>query len=284
MTAIKVASISFCATDNKQQNVATALEFVKRAIDMGAQWIQLPEVFTFNGGSYDKMYEAAESLEGPTLTALQSLAQDNGVVIFAGSLAEKSSDLKEKKVYNTSCIIGRNGKIAATYRKLHLFNLYAKTGEKLYCESDGYLPGNDLVACDVDGFNVGMSICYDLRFPELYLEMQRRFGFLDVILVPAAFTLGTGMYHWETLLRTRAIEHQAYVIASNQVGTHAPGKSSYGHSMIIDPWGDVLASTGSEPGIAFAEFNMKRISDVRARVPSLQNKRTDLSARYDGNQ
>jgi predicted amidohydrolase len=199
-------------------------------------------------------------------------------------LAEKAADASQKKVYNTSCIIERDGAIAAIYRKLHLFNLFAPNGDKLYCESDGYLSGRELVACKVDGLNVGMSICYDLRFPELYLELQRRFGFLDVILVPAAFTLGTGMYHWEPLLKARAIEHQSFVIASNQVGTHAPGKSSYGHSMIIDPWGDVLASTGSEPGIAFAELNPARIPAVRARVPSLANKRPELTAQHDRKQ
>lgn len=267
------------STPRKDDNVAKAFALLNKAVDAGADWVLLPETFLFYG-PYSELYDNAETDNGEVVQRLAQFARDKKIVLFAGSLGEKpTAETKnargERRVYNTSYVFGRDGHILAKYRKTHLFNLISDSGNPLYCESDGNIPGNELKTLDIDGFRVGLSICYDLRFAELYLTMAKEKP-LDVILVPSAFTLQTGMDHWEILLRARAIEHQCYVFAANQTGNHYAEKHSYGHSMVIDPWGYKIADTGNVPGIAVGTMTRDRLSQVRAKVPALRNKRSEL--------
>ncbi len=282
---IKVASISMTSTEDKPKNVQMALDKVRQAAAEGADWIVLPEVFAYHGG-YEQIYQNGESEDGPLLTQLRQLAKELAVILFAGSLGERplAGEISEadllgrtgcKRVFNTCFVFGRQGELLCKYRKVHLFNLLGPNGEPLYCESDGFLAGDQLVSLDIDGWRVGLAICYDLRFPSFFESLARQHA-LDCIVIPSAFTLQTGMDHWELLLRARAVEQQCYVLASNQVGEHGRGRSSYGHSMIIDPWGYVIANTGGLDGSALSVITQARIKTVRARLPALKNRRNEL--------
>ncbi|MBC7658736.1 MAG: carbon-nitrogen hydrolase family protein [Chitinophagaceae bacterium] len=282
---IMLASVCMTSGSDKEKNVRGAIEWVKTAAAKGADWVLLPEVFTYIG-PYDAIYANGEVDNGPLVQTLSKLARDLNIVLFAGSFGERpgsSEKLSEslegrtgfKRVFNTSYVFGRDGKTIGKYRKTHPFNLMDNEGKPLYCESDGFMSGDTLVTLDVEGYHVGLAICYDLRFPRLFERLAKDQA-LDVILLPSAFTTQTGMDHWEVLLRARAIEQQAYVYASNQVGESSPGKSCYGHSMIIDPWGYVLANTGGTQGIAMAEMSLERIAAVRGRLPALKNRRPEV--------
>lgn len=282
MNDLTVATVSFCSKDKKAENVAKAESFIKLAKARGADWVLLPEVFTYFG-SYSALDENSESADGSLVEKLSQLAKDESICILAGSFGETITDRQEevsndkgnKKVYNTLFVFDRKGEVVAKYRKTHLFNLKDESGKAIYCESDGYVPGDDIVTVELEGWNLGLAICYDLRFPEFFVELAKTKP-LDLIALPAAFTEGTGKDHWEVLLRARAIEQQSYVLASNQCGEHQPGKKSFGHSMIIDPWGNKLADTGDVEGLAIASISKDRINDVRAKLPALANKRRDL--------
>lgn len=283
---LTVSAISMTTTADKARNVETAVALVREAAKAGADWVQLPEMFPFMGG-YDKVYEMAESEGGPLYQRLAALARELGIVLIAGTVGERPDGEKipawelvnaqgQKKVFNTCYVFGRKGELLAKYRKTHLFNLNGDDGRPRYCESDGFIPGDKPVTLTLDGFNVALSICYDLRFPELYTTLAAAGGFPDVILVPSAFTKATGQAHWELLLRARAVERQAFVFAANQVGVHGPGKESYGHSLVIDPWGTVLADSGAVPGIATARISRQILQETRARLPALANRRPAL--------
>jgi predicted amidohydrolase len=281
---LKVAAISMTSGPDKAANVEVACREVEAAAKAGAEWVQLPEMFHFMG-PYEQIYAMAEEEGGPLYTRLSRLAKTLGIVLIAGTLGERppasvaAKDLigeaGHKRVHNTCWIFGRSGELLARYRKTHLFNLHDETGKAVYCESDGFLPGDDVVTVDIDGWRVGMSVCYDLRFPAFYGALAAK-GALDVILVPSAFTKATGQAHWELLLRARAVEWQAYVFAANQVGTHAPGKESYGHALVVDPWGTVIADSGDRPGIAMADIAKAEVAAARRRLPALANRRPEL--------
>lgn len=281
----KLATICMTSGADKDKNVDEAVFWIRQAADRGADWVLLPEVFTFIG-PYEKLYENGEDESGPTLKRLAALAKELQIVIFAGSMGERpASDekLKEplegrtgfKRVFNTTFVFGREGKILVKYRKTHPFNLMDASGNPLYCESDGFLSGDQIQTIEIDGYRVALSICYDLRFPALYENLNRKNN-VDVFLLPSAFTTQTGMDHWEVLIRARAIEQQAYMYTANQVGESSPGKSNYGHSMIVDPWGYVIANTGAVQGIAMAEISKERIEQVRNRLPALKNRRPEI--------
>ena len=277
--------ISMTTTDDKTQNVETALQLVREAAKAGADWVQLPEMFPFMG-TYDKVYDMAEMEGGPVYQALSGAAREHRIVLIGGTVGERpdqdrlpKQDLVnpqgQRRVFNTCYVFGRLGELLGKYRKTHLFNLNGEDGRPRYCESDGFIPGDKPVSLTLEGFKVALSICYDLRFPELYTKLAQG-GFPDVILVPSAFTKGTGGAHWELLLRARAVERQAYVYAANQVGMHGPGKESYGHSLIVDPWGTVLADTGDKPGVAIAKISRQMLTETRAKLPALANRRPAL--------
>ncbi len=283
--SLLLASICMTSTEDKQRNIDDALRWVERAAARGADWVLLPEVFAYHG-PYDQIHAMGEIEGGPLSDRLAATAKRLNICLFAGSFgehaapgelaeADETGRLGHRRVFNTCYVFDRQGQRVAKYRKTHLFNLYSPKGEALYCESDGFLAGAEPVSFELDGFRVGLAICYDLRFPS-YFERLAKDGPLDVIVLPSAFTLQTGMDHWELLLRARAVEQQCYVLASNQVGDHGPGRSSYGHSMVIDPWGYVVANTGGTQGLACAEAYRSRIQSVRDRLPALSNRRPEL--------
>jgi deaminated glutathione amidase len=273
---ILLAAISMTSTADLAANMDTAEEMVTAAARLGAKWVQLPENVTYLG-PYDKLSLNSVNVDDEIFKRFSNLARGLGIWLFAGSVAESPDGIKGigKKVFNTARVFDPRGELRASYRKVHLFNLIGADGVPIYCESDGMVAGNEFVSLDVDGLNVGLGICYDLRFPEQFLRLGKDKP-LDVIALPSAFTLQTGMDHWELLLRARAVENQCYVFAANQVGVHAPGKISYGHSMIIDSWGHKLGDSGDSPGVALGLLDKGKIQATRGKLPALSNKRQDL--------
>lgn len=280
MNKVKVATICMTSRANPKENMEKAYGFVKRAAEQGASWVLLPEVFAYNG-PYERFEELGQREGSELLSQVCGWAKDLEIVIFAGTIGEcpdgslTADQIKSRngynRVYNTMWVIGRDGQILEKYRKTHLFNLLNRDGSVLYSEVDGFIPGDLAVTVEVDGFKVGLAICYDLRFAE-YFQMLQKNGPCDVFMIPAAFTKKTGEAHWELLLRSRAVEYQAFVIAANQVGESSPGKETFGHSMVVSPWGVVLDNTQAEEGFAFAEVAKDELSEVRGQLPALQNR------------
>jgi deaminated glutathione amidase len=247
-------------------NVAGNLELlaarVARAAELGCELVALPENCMFMGQEQDKA-SVAEPLDGPTVTALAAMAREHGLFVLAGSVVERSPE--SARPYATSVLLGPEGAIRATYRKMHLFDVDV-AGDRPYRESDGIVRGTGgPVVVDVNGLKLGMTICFDLRFPWIYQALRRDGA--DVISVPAAFTVPTGAAHWEVLLRARAIETQCYVLAPGQWGVHETGRATWGKSMVVDPWGTVLATVGDGGDVAVAELDPERLAEVRRRMP-----------------
>lgn len=263
---MKTAVIQLNATDDKRENIQKALSFVRQAISKKAKFIVLPEVFSFRGrvGARDGFRDIAEGIPGESLRPLMALARRHKAFILAGSIYEKVGG--SSRVYNTSVLIDAHGSIRARYRKIHLFD--AVVGKKRVRESEYFLPGRQLKTASVEKFKIGMSLCYDVRFPQMYRAYARAGA--DILCVPSAFTQETGMAHWEVLLRARAIENLCYVTAPNQAGKTGQGIHHYGNSMIVDPWGTVLAraSAGKEE-IIFARIRRGEITRRRKLLPSL---------------
>lgn len=279
MTAT-VAAVTMHSTTDLIANLAKASAFIAEAAGKGAQLVLLPEMFSIYGLPSYAAFSEQEG-EGQGLKMMAAEAQRLSITI-AGTLPERlpaspllSGDEGEGKVYNTLFVVGPDGKIAAKYRKTHLFNLVGTGGAPSYRESDTFVPGESLETATVAGFHTALTTCYDIRFSRLYHALAAEKP-LDVILAPSAFTATTGKAHWHTLLKSRAIEFQSYVIASNQTGSHGKGKASYGHSVIIDPWGEVLADTGADEGVALAVISHERLAEVRAMLPAYDNQRRDL--------
>jgi len=252
---------------DRGRNIATAGRLVAEAAAAGARLVVLPEKWPFIHGPRTR--EGAEALDGPSLSAARGWARQLGIAILAGSVIEGRED---GRAHNTSVLIGPDGEPTATYRKLHMFDV--DVGGVSYRESAVTAPGNEIVVGEALGHRVGMSVCYDLRFPELYRHLA--LAGADVIVVPAAFTSTTGRDHWEPLLRARAIENQAFVIAAGQYGTHDDGTVSHGRSMIVDPWGLVLAQAPDGEGVAVADLNFSRMAEIRERLPALRHRREDV--------
>jgi predicted amidohydrolase len=252
------------------KNLEQARELVTRAAALGATFVSLPENFELMASSAEKR-EQAEAIEGPTLTSLRELAKALGITLLCGSFAEKTAD--PAKVYNTSVVVGPSGHTLAIYRKIHLFDVELNDGAT-YRESEVVLPGRDTVTAETPLGRLGLSVCYDLRFPELYRRLSSAGAV--ALAVPAAFTLMTGKDHWEVLLRARAIENQCYVIAAAQHGSHPGNRLTYGHSMIVDPWGTVLCCCPDGPGVAVAEIDPTALARIRSSLPALKHRRLDV--------
>lgn len=255
--------------DNLQSNLRVAEQLVRRAADGGARLVVLPEKWHFIHNDRRSL-DAAESLDGPSIGAVRDWAAGLGVAIVAGSIIERAPDAD--RAFNTSVLVQPNGEATAVYRKLHLFDV--EVGGRRYRESDAAQPGDEIVVGFAHGQTIGMSICYDLRFPELYRRLA--LDGASIVAVPAAFTAATGRDHWEPLLRARAIENQCFVVAANQVGTHANGTVSYGRSMIVDPWGIVQAQAPDAPGVVLADLDLASLAATRRRLPALTHRRADV--------
>jgi len=267
---VKVACVQLNTRSDKAANVATATRLVRRAAQAGARLVVLPETWAFKGGGRAESAAAAEPLDGPSNSALAALAAELGLYVLAGSIYEAREGAELP--FNASVLFGPDGGALAVYRKIHLFDAVA--GEQVYRESDDLSPGADLVTAAVDGVTVGLSICYDLRFPELYRALAVRGA--QVLLVPSAFTEATGRDHWEVLLRARAVENGCFVVAAGQWGEYAAGRRSHGRSMIVDPWGVVLAAAPDGVGLCGADLDLDAVTRVRRQLPALTHRRPDL--------
>lgn len=265
------------STPDRARNLEVADRLVRAAASDGARVIVMPEKWPVLGEA-DVMRSAAEPLDGPALGWARAIAHELGIDLIAGSIAEQASaEAPDRRNANTSVHIGPDGGDLASYRKLHMFDV--EVGGRVYRESDTDRPGDRLVCSQIvrgggAPVGVGLSICYDLRFPELYAALARR-GAL-ILSVPAAFTEATTREHWEVLVRARAIENQCFVLAANQTGEHVPGMRSGGRSMIVDPWGVVLAQARDSETYAVVDLDLAQQAQIRARIPSLASRRPEV--------
>lgn len=263
-------AVQLNSTEDTDRNLATADRLVREAARRGAELVLLPEKWSVLGRT-EPMLTAAESLDGPSITWARETARGLGIELVAGSIVERVEG--SAKTANTSVHVDRSGELRAVYRKLHMFDVEVDGVQ--YLESEHEQPGSEIVVSELaGGERLGMSICYDVRFPELYRALAE--GGADLITVPAAFTLATTRDHWEVLLRARAIENQSFVVAANQIGAFPPGNRSGGRSMIVDPWGLVLATAPDAECAIVAELDFAVLRDVRSRLPALTHRRPDL--------
>jgi predicted amidohydrolase len=266
---IRIACVQLTASADKAANIERAERLVARAASLGADAIALPE--KWNGvGNAEQLHALAEPLEGgESVAALSRWAQTHGVSIVGGSITERREG--HEKLSNTSIVVAPDGSVSALYRKIHLFDV--EVGGLVYRESEAEEPGDEPVVTQLEDWPVGLTVCYDIRFPELYRVLALEGA--ELVTVPANFTERTGRDHWEVLLRARAIENQLYVAAPAQVGEPMPGRRSFGRSLVADPWGTVLAQAPDEECVIVAELDRGRVRDVRARLPSLANRQPD---------
>jgi predicted amidohydrolase len=257
---LTVAALQMNSQADVGQNLESCRRLVARAASRGAELVLLPENFAFFGPEAEKRRLAERIPGGPIATALAELARDFRLHVVGGGFPEQSSD--PERPHNSLLVLGPDGSSLATYRKIHLFDVELGGGGS-YSESSATMPGATPCVVDVAGFKLGLSICYDLRFPELYRALSEQGA--EALLVPAAFTLHTGKDHWHVLLRARAIEAQAYVVAAAQCGAHPGGRNTYGHALVADPWGTVIAEASDGVGLAMATIERARLEAVRRR-------------------
>ena len=265
---LRAAVIQMNSRNRLDENLSTVEHFLDRAAAMGAEFASLPEFWTYLG-PYSGFDEVAQTIPGHVIERLQEKARKHKMIVHGGSIVERSSEFPGK-FHNTSVLINRDGEIVAQYRKIHLFDVDLENGERHY-ESERIVPGDKVVTAEIDGITFGLSVCYDLRFPELYRSLALRGA--QIVMVPAGFTMHTGRDHWEVLLRARAIENLYYVIAPAQVGKYPPNRQCFGRSMLIDPWGLVLAQAQDMPTVIMAELDLTQIERVRAQIPCLEHRR-----------
>lgn len=264
---MKVASLQMNTRDDKAENIRQAVSLIEAAVTAEQpDLVVLPETFTYMGGTVESRRANAETFpQGEAYQAMQAQAKKHRIFLHAGSMTEAAGE----KCYNTTVVFGRDGAEVARYRKIHLFDVEVPGG-LCYRESDTMMGGREVVTYDLEGITVGCSICYDLRFPELFRRLQDSGA--QVIVLPAAFTLQTGKDHWEVLLRARAIETQTYLVASGQVFAHDGGsKHCYGHSMIIDPWGNKVADCSDAVTFCSAQLDLGYLGQVRSGMPVAQH-------------
>ncbi len=273
--SLRAGAIQLNASDDTDRNLETADRLVRRAAALGAELVALPEKWTVLG-TREQMEAGAEPLDGPAISWARATARELGIDLLAGSIFERVAG--QDKGANTSVHVGPDGELKAVYRKIHLFDVEVDGAR--YEESATERPGEEIVLSELrGGVKLGLTVCYDLRFPELYRILALRGA--QVIAVPAAFTLATTRDHWETLVRARAIENQCFLLAPNQIGHHPGGFRSGGRSLIVDPWGLVLAGAPDDETVIVAELELGRVEDVRRRLPALAHRRP---AAYDWGQ
>jgi deaminated glutathione amidase len=261
------AAIQMSTGPDKAANLEKAERMIRLAAARGAKLVGLPEVFNWRGKRAEEP-AARESLEGETLTLMARLARELEIHVLAGSITEDAPG--QTRSYNTSVLLGPDGRRLAVYRKIHLFDIDLP-GRVTIKESDAKIPGTEVVTAATELGTVGLSVCYDLRFPELYRRLA--FAGARILTIPSAFTFPTGEAHWDALIRARAIENQCYVMAPAQFGPNVHGFSDYGNTMIVDPWGRVLARASDQEGVVIAPLDMEYLDRVRRELPALANAR-----------
>jgi len=263
---MKVGVVQMDTKANKEANFNKARELIEEGVDKGASLVGLPEYFNYIGPTQEEPAEA-EMIPGPTTQMLASLAKEHGIWLHGGSVLEKVPG--GEKMYNTTVVFDPNGEIVARYRKIHLFDIEIKDGPAI-TESDNKASGDEIVFFKIGEVKVGLTICYDMRFPELYRILTLKGA--RIIMIPSAYTFFTGKDHWEPILRTRAIENQIYIVAPAQVGTK-PGFRTYGHSLVVDPWGNIIAEAQEEETVLVADLDMDYLERIRKQIPCLNNRR-----------
>ena len=271
---MRAALVQMTATDAPETNLAMAGAALDAAVADGARFVLTPEVTNCVSASRARQVEVLRSeASDPVLAGLRDRAARHGVWLLIGSLALKTDD-PDGRFANRSFLIAPDGAIAARYDKIHMFDVTLSETER-YCESDGFRPGDRAVVADTPFARIGLSICYDLRFPQLYRALAGAGA--QILTVPAAFAVATGRAHWEVLLRARAIETGAFVLAPAQCGTHPATagrvRETWGHSLAVAPWGEVLADAGERPGVVLVDLDLDRVAEARGRVPSLRHDR-----------
>lgn len=261
------AAIQMLASPDKDENLKEAEAKVREAAAREAKVVALPEVFNWRGDKKEEK-KYAEPIPGPTSQLMSRLARELGIYLLSGSILEEISG--SDKAYNTSLLFDPKGHSIARYRKIHLFDVEIERGV-CAMESATRQPGGEVVVAETELCPMGLTVCYDLRFPELYRALVAKGS--QLIFVPSAFTALTGEAHWEPLLRARAIENQAYIVAPNQVGKNPKSFATYGNSMIVDPWGRILARAADFPGVILAEIDLSYLAKVRAELPSLTHRK-----------
>lgn len=264
------AAAQMCSTDNLEQNLATCRRLAGQAAERGVQLLVFPECFPFLGRKESDKLAVAETQgePGPVLGAITDIAKEHGMWVAAGGMPEKAPG-ETNRCFNSFVLVDPSGDITTIYRKIHLFDVNIP-GRATLLESSSTVGGAEVVVAHTPLASLGLSICYDVRFPELYRKMADEGA--QVLLVPAAFTAHTGAAHWHTLLRSRAIENQCFVIAAAQYGQHNPARQSYGHSLVFDPWGETLAEVTDGDGLAVAEIDLAVLHKVREQMPCHQHR------------
>jgi predicted amidohydrolase len=266
---VRAAAVQLQSTPDRDRNLETADRLTRAAASAGAELVVLPEKWPVLG-TPEQTIAGAEPFDGPILGWAQQTARELGIDLVAGSFSERIE--RDERGRNTSIHVGPDGELKASYRKIHMFDV--EVGGRVYKESEHEAPGEEIVLSETaGGLGLGLTICYDVRFPELYRILAVKGA--EIIVVPAAFTFATTRDHWEILLRARAIEGQAFVVAANQIGEHAPGIRSGGRSMIVDPWGVVLATAPDAETFIVAELDLERQAEIRRTLPSLANRRPE---------
>ncbi len=270
---MRAAVVQLNSTEDPDRNLASADRLTREAAAAGADLVVLPEKWSALGTA-EQMAAAAEPLTGRGIAWARAVARELGIDLVAGSILERREG--RAKASNTSVHVAPDGELRAVYRKIHMFDV--EVDGVRYAESDTEEPGGEVVTSELlGGTGLGMSICYDVRFPELYGELAARGA--EIVCVPSAFTLATTRDHWEVLLRARAIENSCFVLAANQIGSHPPGHRSGGRSMIVDPWGVVLACAPDREAAVAAELDLDGLRDIRRRLPSLAHRREQSYAK-----
>ncbi len=269
---MRAGAVQLNSTENTERNLDTADRLVRDAVAHGAELVVLPEKWSVLGTG-EQLAAGAQTLDGPCIAWARSIARELGIDLVAGSIVERVPG--EEKFRNTSAHVGPDGELKAVYRKIHLFDV--EVDGVVYRESDHEQGGEEVVVSTLaSGVPIGLSVCYDVRFPELYRQLSA--GGAQVLAIPSAFTLATTRDHWEILLRARAIENQCFVIAPNQIGEHPGGFRSGGRSMIVDPWGLVLATAPDTETAIVSELDLHELARIRRRLPALAHRRPEVYA------
>ena len=273
----RIAVGQMCASSDVEKNFEVVADLCSQAKDRGCAMLFLPECFAFIGVKGTDALAVMEPMDGPLLGRYRELAAKHRLWLSLGGFPETGPDRGDRR-FNAHVIVDASGEIRASYRKIHLFDVdMGDVNGPVLMESRTAAAGEALVTCDSPAGKLGLTVCYDLRFPEMFARLRYELG-CEMMLVPSAFTKPTGQAHWETLLRARAIETQSYVVAAAQAGVHSEGRASHGHAMIVDPWGKVVAELDGEgTGIAVADVDLGYLKDVRSRIP-VETHRRDIAS------